>query len=192
MMPAAQITVEYFFRLIYSRIFGAHASFSFASLEPLLVQIWFWIVVVGYVVSAAGFFVIVYGLVRLFELRKREAEYYGTLILSPEAAGGMNPRWRHIQSLMEGSSPSEWREAIVEADILLDDMLTRQGYTGESVGEKLKNVEPADFKTLQDAWEAHKVRNQIAHQGSTFDLSETFARRTIAHYEAVFREFSAI
>ena len=75
---------------------------------------------------------------------------------------------------------------------MLDDMLTKQGYDGEGVGEKLKSVESSDFNTLNEAWEAHKVRNQIAHQGSAFDLSDTLARRTIAQYEAVFREFRAI
>jgi hypothetical protein len=71
-------------------------------------------------------------------------------------------------------------------------MLSRQGYSGESIGEKLKSVETADFNTLSDAWEAHKVRNQIAHEGSAFNLSDSLARRTLAHYEAVFREFELI
>ena len=129
---------------------------------------------------------------RLFELRKREEEFYSTVLVPPEAAGGMHPRWEHIQSLLEGGSPSEWREAIVEADIMLDDVLANQGYKGDGVGEKLKSADPAKFKTLQNAWEAHKVRNQIAHQGSVFALSDTLASRTIAHYEAVFRELKVI
>jgi len=191
-MQDPQINVEYFFRLLYNLIYGSHASFDYASFQALLSHVWLWVVVVGYSLSAAGLFVIVYAMVRLFELRKREAEYYGTLILAPEAAGGINPRWAHIQSLMEGTSPSQWREAITEADILLDDMLTRQGYDGDGVGDKLKSVERSDFNTLDDAWEAHKVRNQIAHEGSAFDLSETLARRTIQQYGAVFREFKMI
>jgi hypothetical protein len=36
------------------------------------------------------------------------------------------------------------------------------------------------------------VRNQIAHEGSSFDLSETLARRTLARFESVFREFELI
>jgi hypothetical protein len=70
--------------------------------------------------------------------------------------------------------------------------LTRQGYIGDGVGEKLKSIEPSEFGTLADAWEAHKVRNQIAHEGSAFNLSESLAHRTIARYESVFREFKAI
>jgi len=130
--------------------------------------------------------------VRLFELRKREKEYYNTLLIPPGAEGGSLPRWEHIQALIEGASPSEWKEAIIEADIMLDDVLKEQGYVGDGVGEKLKTADPHRFTTFQRAWDAHKVRNQIAHEGSAFALSDTTARRTIANYEAVFRELKVI
>ena len=190
--PGNQANVEYFFRLLYEWIFGPHAVFNFAGLQAFIAHIWIWIIVVGYALSVIGLFVIVYCIVRLFELRKREEEFYSTLIASPEATGGVNPRWQHIESLAEGSGASEWREAIIEADIMLDDVLAKNGYVGAGVGEKLKAVEPTEFGTLQDAWEAHKVRNQIAHEGSEFNLSSELAMRTISRYGAVFRELKAI
>ena len=190
-MPGNQLNVEYWYRLFYDCIRGACYG-SANGFAALLIQLWFWIIILGYALSIAGLFVIVYTTVRLFELRKREAQYYGTLITPPEAPGGENPRWKHIESLMEGASASQWREAITEADIMLDDLLMRRGYTGVGVGEKLRSATRTDFHTLDDAWEAHKVRNQIAHEGSAFDLSETLARRSIARYEAVFREFDAL
>lgn len=191
-MPGQQINVEYFFRLLYEWIYGPHAVFNYAGFQAAIAHIWLWIIVIGYALSVIGLFVIVYATVRLFELRKREEAHYSTPIASPEATGGVNPRWLHIESLAGGTSASEWREAIIEADIMLDDVLARQGYVGDGVGEKLKSVEPENFSTLQDAWEAHKVRNQIAHEGSAFALSESLMRRTIARYGAVFRELKAI
>ena len=190
-MQTNQLNIEYVFLKIYQLFFGARGA-DFSALQAFLAHVWLWIIFVGYGLSAVAFGIIVYCLVRLFELRKREEAYYGTLLLAPESVIGENPRWKHIQSLIETDNPSSWREAIIEADIMLDDMLTRQGYGGDGVGEKLKSVEKSDFNTLEDAWEAHKVRNQIAHQGSAFDLSETVARRTIARFENVFREFEAI
>ena len=95
---------------------------------------------------------------------------------------------RHT-ALAASPHPSDWRRAIIEADIMLDDLLSKMGYRGESVGEKLKRVEPGDMKTLNDAWEAHKVRNRIAHDGSTFVLSEHDAKQTIQSYRKVFEEF---
>jgi hypothetical protein len=192
-MSANQLNVEYFFRLFYECFHGTcYGSTGPVGFSAFLAHLWLWIIVIGYALSIVGLFVIIYCTVRLFELRKREEEYYGTLLLAPDEGSGGHPRWQHIKSLIEGASPSEWREAIIEADIMLDDMLTKHGYTGDGVGEKLKGADRVSFSTLDDAWEAHKVRNQIAHQGSSFTLSESLARRTIAHYESVFREFKVI
>lgn len=191
-MSGNQANVEYFLRLLYEWIYGPHAVFNYAELEATAAHIWTWIVVIGYVLSVVGLFVIVYATVKLFELRKREEIHYSTLIESPEVTGGENPRWLHIESLAEGASASQWREAIIEADIMLDDVLARNGYVGDGVGEKLKSVESESLSTLNDAWEAHKVRNQIAHEGSAFNLSEELALRTISRYGAVFRELKAI
>ena len=152
---------------------------------------WVWITVVGYVASVIGLFVVIYTMVRLFELRKREGEFYRTLILAPDVTG-TNPRWRHVESLARGKTVSEWREAIIEADIILGDILTQLGYEGETVGEKLKSADPKAFKTLNEAWEAHKIRNQIAHDGSSFKISDTLLQRTLQHYKNVFTEFKVI
>lgn len=189
-MPVSQANVEYFFRLLYELFYGTSTAVDFAAFQAFLAHLWLWIVVVGYVGATAALFFIVYATMRVYELRQREKEQYGEIHLAHEDV--VSPRWRHIQDLIASVNPSDWRTAIMEADIMLDEMLTRQGYTGAGVGEKLKEVEAADFDSLQDAWEAHKVRNQIAHQGSSFDLSETLARRTIGRYEVVFREFGAI
>jgi hypothetical protein len=191
-MSGSQVNVGSFFRSLYERAPGSHTAVDYSGFQAFAAHIWVWIVVAGYVLSIIGFFVIVYATVRIFELRKREHLYYTTLIAPTESAGGVNSRWQHIQSLASETSASHWREAIIEADIMLDNLLEQQGYVGDGVGEKLKAVEPSSFGTLQEAWEAHKVRNQIAHEGSAFNLSKELAQRTIARYEAVFRELKAI
>ena len=189
--PGNQANVEYFFRLLYEWFFGPHAVVDLSWMKALFAHAWLWIVVAGYALAVLALFMIVYTTVRLFELRKREAAFYGTLIIPPEQAGA-NPRWEHIESLLGGAAPSEWKEAIMEADIMLDDILARKGYVGDGVGEKLKAVTKEDLASLNDAWEAHKVRNQTAHEGSAFKLSESLARRTLQRYAAVFREFDEI
>lgn len=72
---------------------------------------------------------------------------------------------------------------------MLDEMLDHMKYQGPGVAEKLKQIEPSDFLTLDDAWEAHKVRNRIAHQGNDYALGQAEARRIIGLYEKVFKEF---
>lgn len=190
-MQGNQTNLANFFHSLYTSAHGASGA-AYPELQAYFAHLWLWIIGAGYLFSVAGLFAIVYIMVRLFELRKQEEIYYSTPITSTETVPSINPRWEHIESLINNEHTSQWREAIIEADIMLDDALGRRGYVGDGVGEKLKAVETADLRTLQDAWDVHKVRNQVAHEGSTFALSATLARRTIARYEGVLRELDAL
>jgi hypothetical protein len=194
-MPANQANVEYWFRLAYECLHGScyGGSVDASLFIAWLAHLWLWIILVGYLLALIALISIVYTIVRLFELRKQEAEFYGKIIPLPGAEReGAHPRWDHIQSLTDSLNPNDWRSAIIEADILLEETLTQKGYKGAGLGEKLKAVAPGKLATLSDAWEAHKVRNQIAHEGSTFNIPDSLAKRTIAHYEAVFKELRVI
>lgn len=100
-----------------------------------------------------------------------------------------NTRWVHVMQLLESHSQGDWRQAIIESDIILEEMLEKMGYEGNSIGDKLKNVESSDFLTLNQAWEAHKIRNKIAHMGSEFRITQGEAKKVINLYQEVFEEF---
>lgn len=100
--------------------------------------------------------------------------------------------WDAIIDLASSSSENDWRQAILQADIILDRLLDQIGYTGSDMGEKLRSAQIGDFVTLDAAWEAHKVRNRVAHEGMDFHLSRREAIRVLGLYEKVFREFSYI
>ena len=97
-----------------------------------------------------------------------------------------------VQKHLHSENESDWRLAVLEADVLLDEMVTGMGYHGDSLGEKLKGIEKSDFLTLDEAWEAHTVRNKIAHEGASFVLTEREAKRIGKLYENVFKEFHYI
>jgi len=103
-----------------------------------------------------------------------------------------NERWEVVRMHVASNVPSDWRMAIIEADNILDDMVKRMGYEGKDLGERLRAVEPSDFLSIHSAWEAHKVRNKIAHEGLGFEISQREAKRVIDLYEQVFREFEYI
>jgi hypothetical protein len=98
-------------------------------------------------------------------------------------------RWRKVVEHVESNNQNDWKQAIIEADVMLEQLLTNLGYRGESIGEKLKRATKGDFKTLDQAWEAHKVRNRIAHDGSSFDINQIEAKQVIGLYRQVFDEF---
>lgn len=101
----------------------------------------------------------------------------------------MSKKWERVLGLVESINPNDWRQAILEADVLLGDVLTHLGYKGEGIGEQLRRANKSDFKTLQDAGEAHGIRNKIAHSGSDFNFTQIEARKVIHQYRKVFEEF---
>jgi hypothetical protein len=101
-------------------------------------------------------------------------------------------RWEEITRLAHSTSESDWRRAIMEADIMLGDALATLGYRGSSVGDRLKDANPLQLTTLDIAWQAHKVRNDIAHGGEGFHLSEWDTKGTIDFYRRVLEEIKFI
>ena len=70
---------------------------------------------------------------------------------------------------------------ILEYDKLLDKVLHTRGYVG-SLGEKLKE-NPHLFKDINGLWEAHKMRNKIAHE-IDFSLAKTQAQKYIQIFKS--------
>ena len=188
--PIHFLNLEYFFRLLYA--LATNTTPPTGDVTLLLISIWQVIVMVGYALSALFLGLMVYFTIRFYQTQKAEEKKYETI--EPEHAEKevKHARWAHIESLIESPTDSDWRQAIIEADIMLDDLLRARGYEGATVGERLKQVDPAKLVSLNDAWEAHKVRNEIAHQGSAFKISEHAAHRTVARYENAFHELGEI
>lgn len=124
------------------------------------------------------------------KLKSKEPEYLSGEDYPPVSQG--NPRWEEVLRLLGSENPNDWRLAILEADIILDELVERMGYKGDTLGDKMKNIEKSDFRPLDEAWEAHKVRNILAHRGSDYILTKREARRVIDLYARVFEEFHFI
>ncbi len=136
---------------------------------------------------------LVYSTIRLTQLRtaERRRVHEAEQALLPTTASGKprNLKWERVLQHIESENPTDWRLAILEADIVLDEMLEVIGYRGDTMGDKLKAVEKSDFTTIDLAWEAHKIRNQIAHEGSDFLITQRESKRIINMYKRVFEEF---
>lgn len=100
-------------------------------------------------------------------------------------------QWQSVLRLATSANESDWRLAIIEADVILDMMTYIQGFQGETLGERLKNADPGFFKNVDFARKAHYVRNQIAHQPD-IKFTPREINQTIRMYEAAFNEFKYI
>ena len=101
-------------------------------------------------------------------------------------------KWQEVLKYASSEAENDWVRAIISSDVILGDLLDNMSLPGDTIGEKLKAVEKGDFQTLDNAWEAHKIRNAIAHSGLDFQINQREVKRVIALYETVFREFKII
>lgn len=166
---------------------------------PIKVLIFFWkglslLKFLVVLISICLVFFIVYLYRGIVRTRKAESEklYPGPIAQSSVLSQNTNPRWEKITSEISSTNPNDWKNAIMEADIMLDDLLKAMRIPGESMGDRLKNVEKSDFLTVDLAWEAHKFRNNIAHEGSNFLINDREAKRVVDLYKQVFEEFHII
>lgn len=90
-------------------------------------------------------------------------------------------------AILKTGEDSDVRQAVIEADKLLDFILTNKGARGENLGEKLKNSRHlfADGGSYQAAWDSHKIRNQLVH-GQESVGGET-CRRAIDDFMRAYR-----
>jgi hypothetical protein len=141
--------------------------------------------------------IIIYSLVRMREIQNHEKqeidhEIREALARDKEKERNENPRWHYILTLVESPNESDWRVSIIEADTMLDELLRDKGYTGDTLSELLEEARNGGLPSIQNAWDAHLVRNQIAHEGSNFSLTQIEARRVIKMFQNVFEELGAI
>ena len=106
------------------------------------------------------------------------------VMLRPE---GFNEQWQAVLDHLNSANESEWKLAIIEADKLTDDLLIRKGYQGESMAERLSLLTKREFKSLDLLWEAHKVRNRIAHK-LDFKINRNEALRVVSYYGEALKE----
>ena len=149
--------------------------------------------------------IISYSSIRMFEIRSKEHKHlrheiaeYAHLQAEREQKTrqgdeiSKNSRWVKTLGYLFSQHASDWKLAVIEADSMLETLLDQLGFKGETLADKLKGAKQDNFRGLGSAWEVHTIRNRIAHDGASFELSQHEAKRVIALYEQIFREFGYI
>ncbi len=194
-MAPPSLNIEFILQRLYQVITGASAQVDLSSVPYYLLTLVEALAVFGIVFSVVLLFLILY-----YRARTLEVEHHGFHELEHAALvhhehaehEAKNPRWEQAAALATSSNDSDWRRAIIEADIMLEQLLRDRGYTGGSLGDMLKLANPLQFTTLDLAWEAHRMRNAIAHLGDAFPLTLRDVQSTMSMYQRVFEEFDFI
>ncbi len=98
-------------------------------------------------------------------------------------------RWQTIEG-MAGTGGNGLRQAINEADKLLDHVLRQQGARGDSMADRMRSFN-SRFSKRDDVWRAHKIRNALAHEVG-YDLVPSQAREAIEGFRQALTDLGAI
>ncbi len=195
------LNLEYFLAKAYDFVVGFHWSAGVAAAPSWTITAVTTIVIIGMSASLLLLLMIVYAQIRLLQVEHggfhalEHAAVHEHEVHKHEAteeAHAQNERWRRIEELSASTNHGDWRRAILEADIMLGDALNQAGYVGPTIGDQLKMTNPLQLTTLDLAWRAHKVRNDIAHGGEAYELTQRDAQAAINNFRRVFEELGAI
>ena len=185
------LNVEYWLRLLYL-LLHSHGDYSRAALIARLVELWRLFSYVAYLLSVFFLGALVYYTIRLRQIREAEAPKFATIHPEHHEDHAGHARWEHVQGLMNSLQESDWRQAIIEANIMLDEVLHQRGYPGDTMSDRMQSIRADKFPAIDGLWEAHRLRNRLAHDGSAFKLDARMATRAINQFEAAFRDWHVI
>ena len=105
--------------------------------------------------------------------------------LTGEDREQIRDRWEKIGQLEEVGKPSAWREAVIEADKLVDFALAKIYPGEEKTANRLvqaKEVFASYKQEYENLWYAHKIRNEMVHTVG-FELPSVEAKNILEYFK---------
>lgn len=97
-------------------------------------------------------------------------------------------KWNKIKAKLP--KQEKWREALAEADKLLDGALKKKNYTGKTVGEKLVKAEKI-FTDKDEVWFGHKL-SKAAQENPKLKLKKADMKRALLGLQRGLKDLGAL
>ena len=123
--------------------------------------------------------------ISIFSQNQRHSKHFAKKVNSEF----IQERWKSINASASAGGIG-LKNAVTEADKLLDYVLLQKGFRGKTMAERLKNAQ----KRLSDKeaiWQAHKLRNSLAHEVN-FDLVASHAKEALDSFQKALRELEVL
>ena len=99
--------------------------------------------------------------------------------------------WEKIKAKTETNPPASYVLTIIEEDTFVDDILKRLGLSGETMMERLNQLDIQEFPNLENLRRAHRIRNALVHR-SGFSVTREQALEMLQVYESFLGELEMI
>jgi len=95
--------------------------------------------------------------------------------------------WDEVIKQAKDEKEAERKMAIIEADDIVNDVLTQVGYEGESLSEKMEGLSEEIIPNIEEVKDAHKKKRDIVYDPNR-SLSREEAVEIVSVYEKVFKD----
>jgi hypothetical protein len=140
----------------------------------------------GFVIALVFFAGVIYFGIETGWFALRSSRFRHIVLQSDISKKAARDSWKRIQEQFYRGGENDLKVAILEADKLLNDSLREAGVMGIQLGDRLKKTTAEQVPNLNELWQAHKLRNQIAHE-QNFKLKRDLAERALGIYEEAFK-----
>lgn len=98
--------------------------------------------------------------------------------------------WLAIEHSLIKDNEASFHLAVLNADKLVDQALKELGFSGKTMGERLKATR-GQLSDRDAIWFSHKLRNKIAHEPNV-RINYLQARRALAGFKRALKDLGAI
>lgn len=98
-------------------------------------------------------------------------------------------RWKELQNFCRDKAT--WKEALIEADKLLDKALKKRKFKGKSMGERLVNAQRF-ITDNDDIWDAHNLVKKLIDAPEKVRLREDDVREALISFREALKDLGAL
>ena len=150
-----------------------------------------WLEVISVLFSAFLIALIIYFVVKAGYISIRIDRFRDVILKSDMSGDVVRKTWDRVETHFYKGSENDMKVAILEADKILNEALRAAGVQGIQLGDRLKRARSSQIPNLEDLWQAHKLRNQIAHEPD-FRLKRDLAERALAIYATALKNLGVL
>lgn len=121
--------------------------------------------------------------------RRKQTHHERVIALSQDES--IRKHWSEIVRKFNTNPPQSYMFGIIEADTFVDEILKRIGLVGETMADRLKQLDSEELATLGRLWRVHRIRNALVHSPG-FVVSKADADEALQVYELFLKELEIL
>lgn len=98
-------------------------------------------------------------------------------------------KWKELQTYCRDKTT--WKQALIEADKLLDKALKKRKFKGKSMGERLVNAQRF-ITDNDDIWDAHNLVKKIINTPDKVRLKDTDVKEALISFREALKDLGAL